>query len=496
MAAEVPEPRPPAATEVLDSPEAGGKVVRGSTMRVAAYVGGLLVGLISTPLIVRHLGVVDYGRYATVASLIYICAALTEGGIAALGLREYATLDTAGRRSLVRNLLGLRLALVVVAAGMAIGFALITDYTEAMVLGTVIMSGGLFLFAYGDVMSIPLKTELRLGWVSAIDFTRQIVIAIGMVALVIAGASLLPFYVASPVSALIAVAITLRVLRSEVPRLPAWSPSEWKRLFKQTFLYASATALGILYFQLALVITSLVASPRETGLFGVSFRIVELVNGVPWLVTTTAFPLIARAASTDRARLRYALQRMFDVSLVAGIWVALALVIGAPFAIEVIGGDKFEDAIPALRILGLIPVATFLIATWAYALLALNAYRRMLMASGLAIVTIGVLTPILADAEGARGAAIAAAVTEFTLATAYAVALMKGRPDLRVSLSRVPRIVLAVALAVAPVLILEPPSVVGVLIATPIYAGAVWLLRAVPEDVTESLFERFRRSST
>ena len=492
-AAELPEPRP-AASEVLDSPEAGGKVVRGSTMRVAAYVGGLLVGLASTPLIVRHLGVVDYGRYATVASLIYIVAALTEGGIAALGLREYATLDADGRRGLIRNLLGLRLALVLVAAAMAVGFAAVAGYTDTMVAGTVIMSGGLFLMAYQDVMSIPLKTELRLGWVSVIDFVRQIAIAVGMIALVIAGASLLPFYVAAPVSALIGIAITLRVLGREVPRLPGYSPAAWWALFRQTFLYASATALGILYFQLALVITSLVTTPRETGLFGVSFRIVELVNGIPWLVTTTAFPLIARAATTDVARLRYALQRMFDVSLVAGTWVALAMVIGAPFAIEVIGGSKFEDAIPVLRILGLIPVATFMIAAWAYALLALQAYRRMLAASGLAIVVIGVLTPILADADGARGAAVAAAITEFTLAGAYAVALMGGRPDLRVSLGRVPRVVAAAAVAVAPVLLFTPPSVVGVALATVLYAAAIWFLRAVPEDVIESLFARVRRS--
>src|SRR5207247_2152627 len=117
---------------VLDTQEAGPRVVRGSALRVAAYVGGLLVGLASTPLVVRHLGATNFGRYTTVASLIFIVTALTEGGLAALGLREYSTGGVELRRDLIRNLLGLRIILVAIATVLATGFAIVAGYTHAM----------------------------------------------------------------------------------------------------------------------------------------------------------------------------------------------------------------------------------------------------------------------------------------------------------------------------------------------------------------------------
>src|SRR4051812_11818019 len=56
--------------EILDKPEAGVKALRGSVIRVGGYGVGVLLGLISAPLLIRHLGIVDFGRYLTVVSVI------------------------------------------------------------------------------------------------------------------------------------------------------------------------------------------------------------------------------------------------------------------------------------------------------------------------------------------------------------------------------------------------------------------------------------------
>ncbi|HXA53590.1 MAG TPA: hypothetical protein VNV37_01825, partial [Solirubrobacteraceae bacterium] len=73
--------------DILDSSEAGGRFLRGGGIRVAAYGSGLALGLISTPLVTRHLGPVGWGHFVTVTSLIFVVAALTEGGVGNLGVR-------------------------------------------------------------------------------------------------------------------------------------------------------------------------------------------------------------------------------------------------------------------------------------------------------------------------------------------------------------------------------------------------------------------------
>ena len=44
------------------------------------------VGVIRAPIVVRHLGVVDYVRHLTVNSVIFVVTALTEGGLANVAL--------------------------------------------------------------------------------------------------------------------------------------------------------------------------------------------------------------------------------------------------------------------------------------------------------------------------------------------------------------------------------------------------------------------------
>ena len=62
----------PAAEDVLTSAEAGGRVIRGSAWRVGANGAGIVLGLATATLLLRHLGVAESGRYVTVMSLVAI----------------------------------------------------------------------------------------------------------------------------------------------------------------------------------------------------------------------------------------------------------------------------------------------------------------------------------------------------------------------------------------------------------------------------------------
>ena len=128
--------------------------------------------------------------------------------------------------------------------------------------------------------------------------------------------------------------------------------SEWWDLLRQTLVYSAAAALGVVYFRVAVILMSLISTGVQTGYFSVAFRILEIVAGIPWLVVTAAFPVMARAARDDGERLRYSLQRIFEVSAIVSVWMAVVIYLGAPFAIEVVGGDGFEPAVDVLRVLG------------------------------------------------------------------------------------------------------------------------------------------------
>ena len=129
--------------DVLDSREAGGKVIRGGGLRIGSYVGGLLIGLISAPLLVRHLSIEDYGLFVTVSSIVFVVAGITEGGLGNVAVRTYALADPEERTRLLDGLLGLRLVLT--AAGLRAGASssrVVAGYPSEVTIGTALAGVG------------------------------------------------------------------------------------------------------------------------------------------------------------------------------------------------------------------------------------------------------------------------------------------------------------------------------------------------------------------
>jgi O-antigen/teichoic acid export membrane protein len=487
-----PEAAAVAERDLLDSREAGGKVIRGGGLRVGSYVGGLLIGLISAPLLVRHLSVEDYGLFVTASSIVFVVAGLTEGGLGNVAVREYAVADRAERAKLLDSLLGLRFVLTTAGLAAAIGFTLVAGYDEAVVAGTAIAGSGLFMGVWQNTLAISLQSELRLGTLAAADLVRQIAFTAVIATLVIAGAGLIAFYSALPVALAFMLAVTIAATAGSVRLRPALDLVRWARLARETALYALASALGVVYFQVAIISVSLLSTDTQAGYYGASFRIVELANGVPWLLASAAFPVLARAAYNDADRLRYATQRLFETALLVGGLFAVGIAVGAPFALQVVGGDKLDPAITTLRILAFGVPFTFLIATWAFTLLSLRLHRSLVVANGLAVAVALVLTALLVPDHGARGAAITTAALEVVLAVAYAVSLARARADLRPSLAVLPRVLAASGAALLAGFLVPLPVLPATLLALAVYAVLARLLGAVPAEIAEAVRQRLR----
>jgi O-antigen/teichoic acid export membrane protein len=479
--------------DILDSSEAGRRFLRGGGMRLAAYGGGLIVGFSATPFVVRHLQSVGWGRYVTVTSLIYIAASLTEGGLGNLGVRELSTAGEHERREYMRSLIGLRIALTAVASAGAIAFALVAGYPQVLLAGTAVCCVGMLLTNLQVTLSLPLIARLRLGWMAANDFLAQATVAAVMFALVLLDAPLLPFFAVVGIGSAVALALTVYLVRGQVTLRPAFHPARWRALLSESIVYAAATALGVVYFRIVVVGVDLLANAAQTGYFALGFRTLDIVNAVPGLLVVSAFPILARAARDDAARLRYALQRLFDGGLIVGGWIALALFVGSPFIVEVLGGSEFGPSVPVLRILSAGVPATFLALTWSFALLSLRRYRQMIFANGLVVVLAVALCGILIPPFGAKGAAMVTATLEFALAIGYAIALMSGHPELRPALGQLPRVALALAGAFAVGIALPIHPVAALAAATLVFAALLAVLGAVPAELAQALQTQARR---
>lgn len=400
-----------------------------------------------------------------------------------IAVRELAVRPQAEARQLMRNVVGLRLALTSAGIAAAVGFAAVAGYSSEMVLGTLVAGLGMLAATAQGTLAADLMVRMRLGWLTAIELLRQTLVAVGIVVLVVAGAALLPFFATLIPAGVVALGLTVVLVRGDIPVRPAFDLREWRAVLGQMLPYAAATALATVYLRVAVILVSLQGTARETGYYGTAFRVTEVLLLVPNLIVSTAFPIFARAARDDRERFAYAVQRMYEAGLLLGAWLAAVLIVGAPFVIEVVAGDDFGPSAAVLRIQAVALLATFVGSSFLYALLTLRRHAVLLALTGGAFAVNVVLVLVLLPVGGIEMAALATVIAEAGLLIGSAVAVRRLVPDLRIASAAALRTVPALGGAVALALIPGVPAVVLGALAGLLFPVLALVCGAVPGEI-------------
>jgi O-antigen/teichoic acid export membrane protein len=476
--------------ELVDTPQAGRAALRGSMVRAGGYVVGLLLGLVSAPLLIRHLGIVDFGRYMTVVSVVGLVAVLTEGGLNAIAQREYGRTRGSQRTLAMRDMLGMRMVLTTIGVVIAVAFSTAAGYDSTMVLGTAGAAAALLLHGVQLFLGVGLQGDLRFGWATLTELVRQAVSVAAIVVLVLVGAGLVPLLWVPLVATAVSLAMAAVLVRGRMPLRPAFSWARWRPVLLDTLPYAVAIAVGVAYFRAAMLIVSLVSTDVETGYFAMSFRVIEILIGLPTLVLGAAYPILVRSAAEDPERFGRAVRRTLELSMVLGAFLTLVTALAAPFVIAVLAGAEFDPSVSVLRIQALALAANFVGVAAGYALLSAGHNRAILAANAVGLTATVALNLALAGPMGAQGAAIATSIAEWMLTAALLVALLRTAPHLGGALRILPAVAAAAAPGAALLLVPGLPSVVAAIAGAALFAGVLAALGQFPSEVREVLASR------
>ena len=412
---------------MLASPTAGAAAIRGGALRVTGYFLGVLLSVLSAAVLFRYLGPDDAGKYVTVLAIVAIVGSMFDGGLHSLAIREASVRRGPDRSAVIDDLLGMRMAMGAVAillAERACSHPWVRAFARAR-FGARQPRPGLVEHAPDPRSAARLGAAPGLGDGDRPVPKRRRRRAHASRSRWPVSASIAFLAVPIPVAA-VAVVWTAVLVRTQISLRPSFRLDAWRVLLRDVVPYALATAAGLLYFRVAVVLLSLIASPHETGLYSAAFRTVEVLLIVPQLAVSTVLPIFAHAASKDRDRLAYGVDRTFRTAAVFGGGLAVVLALGAPFAIAVVAGPDFSGAANMLRIQAVGLGIALVTAVFTYALLSLRMHRELLYANLAALAVSVVLTLALGSAWGGVGAATATAIAELCLAGS-AVWLLRAR---------------------------------------------------------------------
>jgi O-antigen/teichoic acid export membrane protein len=476
---------------VLSGSDVAGRVVRGGAQRAVGFAVVNLLGVVSSVILLRHLGVSDFGRYGTVIALVSIASGLADAGLNMTGSRELALLPEADeRRRLLGGLLGVRLLLLTLAALGAVAFALLAGYDSEMLAGTALAGVGALLVGTQSTLTLPLVVGLRNGLLSINEVLKQVILVAGIVALAVAGAALTPFFaiqVMVGVGALLAVPFLIH--HSELA-WPSLSRAELHHVVVTALPLALASILTALYLRLLIVIASLLTSEYETGLFVTSSRVIEMIGGLALLLIGVILPVATVAARDDRPRLRYMLASTTKLALVVGGLLALTVLVAARPIVVLLGGEDFAGAASVLRLQAPVVLTVFLVYGWTGFLIA-DGRRRVLVQCMLVALSVVIVGGIAFIAQlDARGAALAAVAADVVLvAVLWRSVRHAGDGTVGVEPGYLVRYAIALAAGggAALAVLAVAPAAVAAVAAAGVFSGLAFALKLVPAELTALL---------
>jgi O-antigen/teichoic acid export membrane protein len=395
------------------------KVAWNTIAQALARTLALGLAIVVTALLTRHFGVAGYGSYITVTVYVSFFALFFDWGIATMLARELAA---EGRSpSLVARALTLRLVLTlpVMAIAGGIGFALYhSDAERAIRYGILITLPTILFSAVSSTLSAVFQAELKLDRVAAAETISQVVLAAIVIVLVEMDESLYAIFAATVLGSALNAGILVWFAKKLTPLRVAVDVPKWRELLRRSLPLGLALMVATIYFRADAILLSLLKGPKDVGIYGVAYRMLEALTAFPGFFYASIFPLIsAFARRADLDSLRSMAQRSFDLLVLAAIPVVLGTIALAPEIVRALAGDEFSKSVTPLRLVIIGAGLMFINGLLAYMLIALDRQVSVLWLATAALVFNLALNLVLIPAYSYTAAAAVATASEvFSLA--------------------------------------------------------------------------------
>jgi O-antigen/teichoic acid export membrane protein len=390
------------------------RLARNASAQFAARLAASLAQAVALVLVARAFGPETYGLFAIVTTLTVMVTVVAEWGLPLIATRLVVA-GGAARRELLAALVGLRLALGVLAAAVVVVLSFASSDSRQVHLGALVAGLSYLPLAWLGSVQIQAQLDLRLervawaalaGGVSGLAWTLSALVLDATVA-ELAGGIL--------ASATAAAAVGLLLTPSGIPLRPRVDRALWRRLLRDSTPLAVAYGFVSVYFYVDIALLARLSSSEQVGLYDAAYRFMFLGILIPGAIVSSVYALAAELALRDRARFAHLARELLSLCAL-GIPLPLIALCADPDALlRLLYGDAYSGGASALRVLG-IGVA-LLIASGVVGplLITLRQERATLRISIVAAVLNIALNLALIPSLDALGSAIATVATELTV---------------------------------------------------------------------------------
>jgi O-antigen/teichoic acid export membrane protein len=374
---------------------------RGSAIKLAAELIGRPLGLATSFLVARALGVSDFGVFGKFWVIAVIAAEAADLGLQGTASRALVA-RTVSLAAIVRAKSLLTAALVLPAAAAFFFWPVLVPLLVYFVVA-----------GWSELLGVALRARGHRTQEAVVIFCLRLAGLVLVAAAVSRGAGLVGVTWALALSTLAPVAlgfVLVRRLYAAEPR-GANDPGT-PGLLRESAPLAVNGGLALLSLRVEFLAVSLLRGTTEAGLFFAALKVVEFLNIVPQAVSAGAMPALTREAMQGRGPVR---KRTATTAALLAAPAALGLMLVAPGLVTLVFGAEFAPAARPLSWMALSLLPLFLNGVQTHALIAAERASWLPRLTAIRVLVATVVAWIVVPAYGALGAAAGFVLSEVLL---------------------------------------------------------------------------------
>jgi O-antigen/teichoic acid export membrane protein len=337
-------PRPITLARAGDHPVVGGMFIAAQFLVLNA------IGLFATAYIIRELGALRYGQWATAAALAAAYGLITSVGLRTLFVREIARQPESARELLAAQL-SLRILLGAVAATSALVTAFVLGYPPVVIACTAVGCLWILLSVISSTFADVLQSLERFGSYSAVALASGIAVTATSVIAVALGCGPVGLsfaYLAAPATSTL---LYWRSVQRHVDISLRWETAGARKLLREARLVGFSQIATAVRDRAEQLLVPRLVGLEAFGVFSAGAMIGDRLAHVPDAVCTAFYPRISRtAAGTAHGAVESSVTRMLTIGLVASMPPA---VLGSYLAPSIAGVLLPNDAETCRRIIAI-----------------------------------------------------------------------------------------------------------------------------------------------
>lgn len=386
-----------------------GLLIKNTGVQIVAQAVSLGVGLGTSLVLSRYLGVQGFGQFSYIFAFFYFFQAINDFGVNTILVREVSKQrERAGE--IIGAMLSFKVLLAIVSVLAAWSTVWRMKFPEDL-------RNALYVFA----LILPLIALQLPAVIFQILLKAEYPAIIGIFNrcagfLLLMGAVWMGYGLTELVGALLlaefaSLLITLKCSKRFVRPTWRFDPRLWREILRSSVPLGITALFVALINRIDFIMLERMTDLHQVGLYSAAYKVTNLLEAFPLMIMGTIYPVMSRYASEDLERLRALYKKSVLYLGMVALPMGISITLLAPVIVRLLFGAKFMGAERGLRVLVWSTVFLYFSISGGYLLISVGKEKVNLAILALAALANIALNLLWIPTMGFVGAALSTAIT-------------------------------------------------------------------------------------